>query len=98
MVTQHDRGWWKGGLVLTAATCSLIGVHLLADAGEGGSAISNAAAIGLALGMLLVLLGLLWLGMPRPAVVATGLAGRGLTTCPTTTAAADPTAHQSPPP
>lgn len=64
MVTQYDRGWWKGGLVLAgAATCSLIGVHLLADAGEGGSAISNAAAIGLALGMLLVLLGLLWLGV-----------------------------------
>ena len=45
-------------MVLTAATCSLIGVHLLADDGAGDS-----AAIGWALGVLLVLLGLLWVGM-----------------------------------
>ena len=44
--------------MLTAATCSLIGVRLLADDAAGGS-----AAIGWALGVLLVLLGLLWVGM-----------------------------------
>lgn len=85
-------------MLASAATCGWVGVPLLADDGEGGGAVSHAAAIVLALGCCRSYSGRCGGRGPRSAAVATGLAGRRLTTCPTTTAAADPTAHQSPPP
>ena len=47
-------------MLASAATCSWVGVHLLADDGEGGGAAGNVAAIGWVLAGLLVLLATLW--------------------------------------
>ena len=65
-------------MLASAATCSWAGVHLLADEGGGGGAVSNLAVVGWALGGLLVLLAALWWARTVTRSRATGQAPNDL--------------------